>query len=135
MKTTKIDIKTLTSEIKSLSRNKSAANSASMQNDQESSSQDTQNHTLEQSSDGNTESEKSGRFLGLIKEINSKDHYKIDRFIYVDGDIHEVFNKLKTHTKLKLSYLASHLLEEFILEHQESIKEIISKKQNKFLDA
>ena len=123
MKTQKIDIKALTSELKNRSRDviKSEAGSGkdiSIQPDRS---------LVNEPADE--------QFLNLIREVNSRDNYKMDRFIYVDNDIHEVFNKLKTHTKLKLSYLASHLLEEFILEHQESIKEIISKKQNKFLDA
>ena len=70
------------------------------------------------------------QFLKLIKEVSSLKSYQMDRFIYVDADIHEVFNKLKTHTKLKISYLASYLLVEFIIQHQDAIKTIISKNQN-----
>ena len=132
MKTNKIDIKSLTSEIKNLTRNKPLSSMDTVSTD-ESTTKESENK-VQQPNEKDNQNEEVIRFLEFIKEVNSKDHYQIDRFIYVDADIHEVFNKLKTHTRLKLSHLVSHLLESFILQHQESIKAIISKKQNKFLD-
>jgi hypothetical protein len=132
MKTNKIDIKSLTSEIKNLTRNKPLSSMDTVSTD-ESTPKESENK-VQQPNEKDNQNEEVSRFLEFIKEVNSKDHYQIDRFIYVDADIHEVFNKLKTHTRLKLSHLVSHLLESFILQHQESIKAIISKKQNKFLD-
>ena len=132
MKTNKIDIKSLTSEIKNLTRNKQSPDADTSGTDKNFPKES--ENKVQQPREKDNHNEEVGRFLEFIREVNSKDHYQIDRFIYVDADIHEVFNKLKTHTRLKLSHLVSHLLESFILQHQESIKAIISKKQNKFLD-
>lgn len=118
----KLDIKSLTSELKSRSRVGDRKTDMSKPDGSIHSDRSLSGQSAEK------------QFLKLLKEVNSRDHYQMDRFIYVDADIHEVFNKLKTQTKLKLSYLASHLLEQFIIEHKDSIKSILSKSQNKFLD-
>jgi len=79
-------------------------------------------------------SEISDTFVDRIKQYNSRRDYQMDRFIYVDSDIHEVLRKIKSSTRLKISHLASALLEEFILKHKSEIQELLAKKQNKFLD-
>ena len=137
MKSKSLDIKSLTSELRNISKGSSDSGQTKMDDSnkeqyldrskKKSGNKPTQNsHNISENS--------LSQFLEIVRKINSKDQYQIDKFIYVDSDIHEVFTKLKMHTKLRLSYLASYLLEDFIIKHKDSIKEIISQKQNKFLD-
>ena len=136
MKSTSIDIKTLTSELRNISKDKSEPGKKKVDGSDIDLYLDRSKITAIETQENATLSElKSGNsFIEIINKINAKDQYNIDKFIYVDSDIHEVFTKLKLHTKLKLSTLVSHLLEEFFMEHKESIKEILSQKQNKFLN-
>ena len=137
MKSKPLDIKSLTSELRNISKGSGHSGQTKLvdsnketypdRSKKKSENKPTQNS---HQSSGNSTS----KFLEIVNEINAKDQYQIDKFIYVDSDIHEVFTKLKMHTKLKISYLASYLLEDFIMKHKDSIKEIISQKQNKFLD-
>lgn len=73
------------------------------------------------------------KFLALINGVNKMDQYGADSIIYIDQDIHEIFTKLKYASKIKISHLASFLLENFIRENIDAISEIINKKSNKFL--
>ena len=137
MKSKSLDIKTLTSELRNISKESSDSGQTKLVDSNKERYPDRSKKKTEikptqnsHQSNGNSMSQ----FLEIVNEINAKDQYQIDKFIYVDSDIHEVFTKLKMHTKLKLSYLASYLLEDFIMKHKNSIKEIISQKQNKFLD-
>ena len=137
MKSKSLDIKTLTSELRNISKESSDSGQTKLVDSNKERYPDRSKKKTEikptqnsHQSNGNSMSQ----FLEIVNEINAKDQYQIDKFIYVDSDIHEVFTKLKMHTKLKLSYLASYLLEDFIMKHKDSIKEIISQKQNKFLD-
>jgi formyltetrahydrofolate synthetase len=118
----KIDIKELTSQLKSHKR--SAIDGAKPI------SQAEKLHTDRSKKN----SEISDTFVDRIKQYNSRRDYQMDRFIYVDNDIHEVLRKIKSSTRLKISHLASALLEEFILKHKSEIQELLAKKQNKFLD-
>ncbi len=137
MKSKSIDIKSLTAELRNISKQGDGSgqrivNDPNKKMYGDRSLGESMKNQAQKSYEANRKS--TSRFLEIVRDINAKDQYQIDKFIYVDSDIHEVFTKLKTHTKLKLSYLASHLLEEFFIEHKDSIKEIISQKQNKFLD-
>ena len=122
MSSSKIDIKSLVDNLKGQYDRKAKGTGLPHNNPPNKSPQDLIGKSQEQ------------QFLDFLKEVNAKEHYSVGRYIYVDEDIHEVFNKIKAQTKLKLSHLASFLLEQFILDHQESIKSLLSKKQNKFLD-
>ena len=73
------------------------------------------------------------KFLEFINKVNKMDQYGADAIVYIDQDIHEIFTKLKYASKIKISHLASFLLENFIRENNEAILEIINKKSNKFL--
>ena len=73
------------------------------------------------------------KFLDFINKVNKMDQYGADSIVYIDQDIHEIFTKLKYASKIKISHLASFLLENFIKENIEAISEIINKKSNKFL--
>jgi hypothetical protein len=139
MKTDRIDIKSLTSELRSHAGNKKKQKTVSTSNateqavdlyDDRSNEQTVHSDVTEQ----NNESKSVVKLKEIVKKVNSIDQYHIDRFIYVDADIHEVFVKLKSQTKLKISHLASYLLEDFINQHKEAIMEIVNKKTNKFLD-
>jgi len=137
MKSKSLDIKSLTSELRNISKGSGNSGQKEMDNPKEKtypdrSKQDSGKNTEQISHEAKANS--TSHFLEIVNEINAKDQYQIEKFIYVDSDIHEVFTKLKMHTKLKLSHLASYLLEDFIIKHKESIKEIISQKRNKFLD-
>ena len=137
MKSKSLDIKSLTSELRNLSKGSGKSGQKEMDNAKEKtypdrSKGDYGKNTVQISHEAKANS--TSQFLEIVNEINAKDQYQIKKFIYVDSDIHEVFTKLKMHTKLKLSHLASYLLEDFIIKHKDSIKEIISQKQNKFLD-
>lgn len=114
----KIDIKSLTTELKKRSISNEESNKE-FNEYKKSANSLTENHLT---------------LIDLISKVNSRKDFQMDKFIYVDHDIHEVFNKIKSHTKLKLSYLASYLLEEFIIEYQDEIKDLLSNRQNKFLD-
>lgn len=118
----KIDIKELTSQLKS--------HTISASDDVKSITQAQKMHPDRSKKN----SEISDTFVDRIKQYNSRRDYQMDRFIYVDSDIHEVLRKIKSSTRLKISHLASALLEEFILKHKGEIQELLSKKQNKFLD-
>ena len=137
MKSKSLDIKSLTSELRNISKGSSDSGQTKMDDSNKEqyldrSKKKSGNKPIQNSH--NISENSLSQFLEIVRKINSKDQYQIDKFIYVDSDIHEVFTKLKMHTKLRLSYLASYLLEDFIIKHKDSIKEIISQKQNKFLD-
>jgi len=118
----KIDIKELTSQLKS--------HTIGASDDAKSITQAQKMHPDRSKKN----SEISNTFVDRIKQYNSRRDYQMDRFIYVDSDIHEVLRKIKSSTRLKISHLASALLEEFILKHKVEIQDLLSKKQNKFLD-
>jgi hypothetical protein len=118
----KIDIKELTTQLKS--HNRSADDDTKLNSPAE------KLHTDRSKQNGDI----PNNFVDQIKQYNSRKEYQMDRFIYVDSDIHEVLRKIKSNTRLKISHLASALLEEFILKHKSEIQELLSKKQNKFLD-
>lgn len=143
MKSGRIDIKSLTSELRSHGRNKEKQKTVSTSNTKEQAavlyndrSEEQMNVTDKSPSlnELNNESKSVVDLMDFVKKLNAMNHYQIDRFIYVDADIHEVFVKLKSQTKLKISHLASYLLEDFINQHKEAIMEIVNKKTNKFLD-
>ena len=139
MKKQGIDIKSLTAELKGLNRKEHNANTlkSDAEEDHESSLYADRLGKLakhQKTKVDPTISSNTANLFRIIEKVNSKDHYSVDRFIYVDNDIHEVLVKLKTLTKLKISHLASSLLEEFVVEHKAAIQDIISRKQNKFLD-
>ena len=137
MKSKSLDIKSLTSELKNISKGSGDSVQRDMDNPKEETYPDRSKKKNENKPDQNSQNnngKSTSQFLEIVQEINAKNQYKIDKFIYVDSDIHEVFTKLKMHTKLRLSYLASYLLEDFIIKHKDSIKEIFAQKQNKFLD-
>lgn len=75
----------------------------------------------------------------LMEEIeisNQRDDYNLTKAVHIDGDVHEVFTKLKAAGKLKIGKFLSYKLEMLILEHQQEILEIINSNnnKNKFLD-
>lgn len=139
MKSGRIDIKSLTSELRSHSGNKEKQKTVSTSNAKKQAEVLYTDRSKEQAihsdvTEQNNESKSVVNIMEIVKKVNRIDHYHIDRFIYVDADIHEVFVKLKSQTKLKISHLASYLLEDFIKQHKEAIMEIVNKKTNKFLD-
>lgn len=137
MKSKSLDIKSLTSELRNISKEKSGSGRNMVDDPGKKTYADRSKEgsgiSAFQKSD-ELSGKPTSQFLEIIQKVNAKNQYKIDKFIYVDSDIHEVLTKLKMHTKLRLSYLASYLLEDFIIVHKDSIKEILSQKQNKFLD-
>ena len=137
MKKQTIDIKSLTAELKGLHKEgdkKVAASSIGAHSKNLYSDRSKTSVTKGNTKNRVSKQSPSDDLYQIIRNVNAKHHYKVDRFFYVDEDIHELFIKLKAHTRLKISHLVSSLLEDFILEHQAAIKEIISKRQNKFLD-
>ena len=137
MKSKSLDIKSLTSELRNISKGSGDSVQRDMDNPKEETYPDRSKKKYGNKPDQNSQNnngKSTSQFLEIVQEVNAKNQYKIDKFIYVDSDIHEVLTKLKMHTKLRLSHLASYLLEDFIIVHKDSIKEILSRKQNKFLD-
>ena len=138
MKKQTIDIKSLTAELKSMKHGgpKTVVTDNQREKEKKNLHRDRSDRLTEKKSgkDNLENNQYAEKLYQIIKNVNSKDHYKVDRFVYVDEDIHEVFIKLKAQTRLKISHLVSSLLEEFINEHKDAIVEIITKKQNKFLD-
>jgi len=143
MKKKQINIKSLTSELKNHITHKEKSTKVrtaipeekKKNTDSECSMKPTDNsRSSTQFKELGNRSEPAEKLIDIVNKVNAMDHYKIDRFIYVDADIHEVFTKLKSQTKLKISHLASYLLEEFIHQHKEAIIEIANKRNNKFLD-
>ena len=137
MKKQSIDIKSLTSELKGLQQGK---NQSSQGNERDHNSRklygnrstpSKKSDRVDQEATANIATDKLHQ---IIREVNAKEHYKVDRIFYVDEDIHELFIQLKSQTRLKISHLVSSLLEDFIMEHRKAIREIISRKQNKFLE-
>ena len=137
MKKQSIDIKSLTAELKSFNQaEKNTDTSGNSQGGNQKKNLYADRSTSKDLDKEDTSKNVEGvdKLYQLIANANARDHYKVDRFIYVDNDIHEVLIKLKVQTKLKISHLVSSLLEDLIIEHKRAILEILSKKQNKFLD-
>jgi hypothetical protein len=55
------------------------------------------------------------------------------RQIYVDENIHEVFQYIKKNGKVNISKLASYLLEQFIIDHMDEIANLQKEKKNRYL--
>lgn len=77
----------------------------------------------------------SSSFLQEIEIANSRTDYDVSAVVHIDKDIHEVFTKLKSATKIKIARYISFKLEVVIRENLEEITSIINKEnKNKFLD-
>jgi len=74
------------------------------------------------------------RIEELMSTINNRDDFNSNGCVYIDTDLHEVLRHLKLRKKLKVGYLVSWLIEQFILEHHEDIATLIKPKGNRFMD-
>lgn len=66
-------------------------------------------------------------------EIEGEKYSIGKRQIYVDENIHEVFQHIKKNGKVNISKLASYLLEQFIIEHVDEITNLQKEKKNRYL--
>ena len=73
------------------------------------------------------------KFLDLISNINNHNEYNTDGCIYIDSDIHDLLRQIKVRKKLKIGYLVSWLIEQFIMEHKQDIAALLKPKENRFM--
>jgi len=91
--------------------------------------------TTEKKSGKRVDNFKTKNLEAMIERINAMDHFKISEIIHIDQDIHQVCKKIKDKTRLKISHLVSFLLEQFIRENLEEIKQITAEEQkNRYLE-
>ncbi len=80
-----------------------------------------------------TTSDKSD-LLELISKINQRNEYNTEGCVYIDSDIHDLLRQIKVRKKLKIGYLVSWLIEQFIIEHKQEIAALLKPKENRFID-
>jgi len=73
----------------------------------------------------------SNKLLQILNLINEKD-YSCKEVLYVDEDIKEVFQMLKSKGKVPISALVSYILEDWIKQNIEDINAVINSK-NKYI--
>ncbi len=140
MKSPGIDIKALTSELRSHTVGRDRKRSGEQETVKEvpekrdPQSPEAEVIIIKKPPPAGISSEKTVTFMEFIDRVNAVEYGKLNRFVYISDDIHEVFLKLKSHTRLRISHLATYLLEQFIRENQEAIQSILVKKPNKFID-
>ncbi len=72
-------------------------------------------------------------FQRFDEEIKNKE-YNIKETLYVDEEIKEVLGLLKSKGKIQISSLVSFILEEWIFNNIEEVREVISREEkNRFL--
>lgn len=77
--------------------------------------------------------DESSFFQKYGEKMKGRD-YNIKETLYVDEDVKEVFSLLKSKGKIQISSLVSFILEEWISNNIEEVKEIIEKgEKNRFL--
>jgi ABC-type uncharacterized transport system ATPase subunit len=67
----------------------------------------------------------------ILEEIENKD-YTCTTIVYIDSELKEVLNLLKSRRKINTSSLVSYLVEQFVNEHRDDINAIVRRK-NRFL--
>lgn len=77
----------------------------------------------------------ASQFEDLVMKVNQRNDFNSDGCVYIDSDLHEVLRHMKLRNKLKVGYLVSWLIEQFILEHHKDIAVLIKPKENRFMDA
>ena len=73
-------------------------------------------------------------FLDLISTVNQRNEYNTEGCVYIDSDIHDLLRQIKVRRKLKIGYLVSWLIEQFILEHKQEIAALLKPKENRFME-
>lgn len=71
-------------------------------------------------------------FDSLLEEIKERD-YNCKSSLYLDDEVKEVFQMLKTKGKIPIAGLVSFILEEWLKGHQEEIKELLGGRKNRFM--
>ena len=71
--------------------------------------------------------------LSFIRMVNEREDYRLRHSIYIDTGIHEILRQIKSQTRLRIGYLVSVLLEDFILQHKEEIVQLLDKKDKRIL--
>lgn len=89
---------------------------------------------LKEARGDNSKTELSSKNIGLARLLNN-DYPKPKELktVYVDKDIHEILNRLKAATGLKMSHITTFIFHEFIQTNENELKSILTKK-NKFLE-
>ena len=73
-------------------------------------------------------------FLNLISTVNQRNEYNTEGCVYIDLDIHDLLRQIKVRKKLKIGYLVSWLIEQFIQEHKENIASLLKPVENRFME-
>lgn len=73
----------------------------------------------------------NNQLLEILKLVNEKD-YSCKEVLYVDEDIKEVFQMLKSKGKVPISALVSYILEDWIQQNIEDINAVLNSK-NKYI--
>ena len=73
-------------------------------------------------------------FLDLISTVNQRIEYNTEGCVYIDSDIHDLLRQIKVRNKLKIGYLVSWLIEQFILKYKGDITSLLKPKENRFMD-
>jgi len=76
----------------------------------------------------------TSQFEDLINTINTRDDFNSDGCVYIDSGLHEILRHIKLRNKLKVGYMVSWLIEQFIHEHQKEIAVLLRPTKNRFMD-
>ena len=71
--------------------------------------------------------------VSFIQMVNEREDYRLRHSIYIDTEIHEILRQIKSQTRLRIGYLVSVLLEDFILKHKDEIVQLLDKKDKRIL--
>ena len=72
-------------------------------------------------------------FGDFLNQVRSKKYDFTSQPIKIDVEVKEVFTLIKGNTKIPISALVSYILEEWIREHEDDIKALLTSKKNRFL--
>ena len=73
-------------------------------------------------------------FNELLMHVNNRDDYNSGGCVYIDSDLHEILRHIKLKNKLKVGFLVSWLIEQFVVENQQDISDLLKVKKNKYMD-
>lgn len=71
-------------------------------------------------------------FSSILELIKEKD-YDCKSTLYLDQEVKEVFQMLKSKGKIPIAGLVSYILEQWLIDHQDEIKELLSERKNRFI--
>lgn len=74
------------------------------------------------------------KWSSLLVDIQNRKDLNSDGCVYIDSDLYDVLRLLKLNTGVKIGFLVSSLVEQFILEHKGDIQKSLKPKSNRYLE-